>query len=286
VNDALALAEDLQTQAAGWSAEIELGYERRGERTVLARRRHHGPLTVQKLLYPEGDAVCQSIIVHPPGGIVGGDELAVSATVELGARAQITTPGAARWYGSAGATARQRISISVGEHGQAEWLPQETILFDGAIVESDLRVELCEDAAWFGWDIFCLGRSAAGERFERGRVRHRVEILRCGVPLWIERAKLDAGSRRLDSMACLRAQPVFGTLLATAEHVPDDLLSSCRALRTSSGEGGVTRLPGLFVARYLGDSTAAARHYFAAIWALARPALLGRAAVMPRIWST
>jgi len=117
-------------------------------------------------------------------------------------------------------------------------------------------------------------------------VRHRVEILRCGAPLWIERAKLDAGSPWLAAMAGLRAQPVFGTLLATAEHVPDDLLSSCRALRTSSGEGGVTRLPGLFVARYLGDSTAAARHYFAAIWALARPALLGRAAVMPRIWST
>jgi len=286
VNDALALAEDLQTQATGWSAEIELGYDRRGERTVLARRRHCGPLTVQKALYPEGDAVCQSIVVHPPGGIVGGDQLALSVTVGPGARAQITTPGAARWYRSTGATARQRISISVGGHGQAEWLPQETIVFDGAIAESDMRVELSEDAAWFGWDIFCLGRSAAAERFERGQLRQRVELLRCGVPLWIERAKLDAGSRRLDSMACLRAQPVFGTLLATAERVPDDLFSSCRALRASGGEVGVTRLPGLLVARYLGDSTEAARRYFAAIWTLCRPALLGRAAVTPRIWST
>jgi urease accessory protein len=286
VNDALALAEDLQTQAAGWSAEIELGYERRGERTVLARRRHHGPLTVQKALYPEGDAVCQSIVVHPPGGIVGGDQLALFVTVEPGAHAQITTPGAARWYRSAGAAARQRLSINVGERGQAEWLPQETIIFDGAVAESDMRVELSEDAAWFGWDIFCLGRSAAAERFERGRLRQRVEIVRCGVPLWIERARLDAGSPWLVATAGLRAQPVFGTLLATAEHVPNDLFSSCRALRASSGEVGVTRLPGLLVARYLGDSTAAARRYFAAIWALARPALLGRRAVAPRIWST
>jgi urease accessory protein len=286
VNDALVLAEGPHMQATGWSAGIELGYERRGERTVLARRRHHGPLTVQKALYPEGDAVCQSIVVHPPGGIVGGDQLELSVTVAPGACAQITTPGAARWYRSAGAVARQRISISVGERGQAEYLPQETIIFDGAIAESDMRVELSEHAVWFGWDIFCLGRSAAAERFQRGRLQQRVELLRCGVPLWIERAKLDAGSPWLAAMPGLRAQPVFGTLVAAAERIADDLLSSCRALSASRGEVAVTRLPGLLVVRYLGDSTAAARRYFAAIWTLARPALLGRKAVAPRIWST
>jgi urease accessory protein len=286
MNDAVTLVKDVVCEAAGWSAELELRYERRGDRTVLSRRRHQGPLAVQKALYPEGDTVCQSVIVHPPGGIVGGDELGLSVEIGAGAHAQLTTPGAARWYRSAGPPARQRISISVGEHGVGEWLPQETIIFDGAIAECDTRVELSEGAVWVGWDIFCLGRRAAGERFEQGRLRQRVEILRCGVPEWIERAVLEADSPRLTSLSGLSGEPVFGTLLAAAERVSDGLLAACRALRASGGEIGVTRLPGLLVARYLGESNAAARDYFTAIWALARPALLARAAVPPRIWST
>jgi urease accessory protein len=286
VNDAVAFAESVESRVPGWRAGLELDYERHGERTVLSRRRHHGPLAVQKALYPEGAAVCQSVVVHPPGGIAGGDRLDISIRVGPDARAQLTTPGAARWYRSAGAAAHQAVTISVGEHGQAEWLPQETIIFDGAVAECDLRVELAENAAWLGWDIFCLGRRAASERFEHGRLRQRVEIFRCGAPLWIERAILDASSSWLAAMAGLRARAVFGTLLAAAERVSDELLFSCRAVRASHGELGVTRLPGLIVARYVGDSTDAARSCFAAIWTLARPALLGRPAVAPRIWNT
>jgi urease accessory protein len=286
MNDAADAVEAAATQATGWSADLDLRYELRGERTVLARRLHHGPLSVQKSLHPEGDAVCQSVIVHPPGGIVGGDALALSVEIGASARAQLTTPGAARWYRSAGGTARQSIAVRVHEGAVAEWLPQETIIFDGAIADCEVRIELSERAAWFGWDIFCLGRRAAGERFEHGCLRQRVEVSRCGVPMWIERAILDAGATRLAAMPGLRSRSVFGTLLAAAESVSDELLSSCRALGVNSGEVGVTRLPGLLVARYLGDSTEAARSYFTAIWTLARPTLLGRAAVTPRIWST
>jgi len=286
MNEAVTLVNDVAEQAVGWSASLDLSYERRGDRTVLSRRRHQGPLVAQKALYPEGDSVCQTVIVHPPGGIVGGDELNLSVQIGAETNVQLTTPGAARWYRSAGAPARQRISISVGEDGAGEWLPQETIIYDGAIADCDTRIELCQGAAWLGWDIFCLGRRAAGERFARGRLRQRVEILRCGVPQWVERAVLEADSPRLTAASGVSGQSVFGTLVAAAESVSDELLTACRALHARGGEIGVTRLPGLLVARYLGDSGAAARDYFAAIWALARRALLGRGAVVPRIWST
>src|SRR5438094_9519722 len=111
--------------AASWKARLSLSFARDGNRSVLAGRSHEGPLVVQKPLYPEGGAICHAIVVHPPGGIAGGDELALSATVGDGAAALLTTPGAAKWYRSAGPWAKQSVAFDV--EGTLEWLPQETI---------------------------------------------------------------------------------------------------------------------------------------------------------------
>ncbi len=117
---------------AGWRARLELGFANEDSRTRLVRRAHEGPLVVQKPLYPEGEDVCQCIVVHPPGGIAGGDDIELRVDVESGAHAQLTTPGATRWYRNAGADAAQRIVFSVADGGVLEWLPQGTIVFDGA----------------------------------------------------------------------------------------------------------------------------------------------------------
>src|SRR5438045_6863059 len=117
------------TTMTGCQACLSLSYVRDGNRTLLAERRHTGPLVVQKSLYPEGDAVCQNVIVHPPGGIVGGDALEVSADAGPGAHAQLLTPGAAKCYRSGGALAHQRISLRAAQGATVEWLPQETIVF-------------------------------------------------------------------------------------------------------------------------------------------------------------
>ena len=92
------VAEEFAQQAS--IAELTLRYEKRDGRSVITQRRHYGPLLVQKPFYPEGDVVCHSIIVHPPGGIVAGDRLAIHVTLESGAHALITTPGATKWYRS------------------------------------------------------------------------------------------------------------------------------------------------------------------------------------------
>jgi urease accessory protein len=155
----------LPEHSPSWHAELHLGFASHGERTALRENRHCGPLRVQKALYPEGDSVCQAILLHPPSGIAGGDHLAISATIEAGAHAQLTTPGAGKWYRSGGAEASQTINFSLAEGATLEWLPQETIFFDGARARLETRVLLAADSRFIGWDILCLGRAAAGERF-------------------------------------------------------------------------------------------------------------------------
>src|SRR6059036_3586460 len=102
-----------RADVASWHARLELGYERCAERTVLTYRSHEGPLVVQKSLYPEGEAVCQNIVVHPPGGVVGGDRLALDIRLATQAHAQLTTPGAAKWYRSSDAIAHQSIDLHI-----------------------------------------------------------------------------------------------------------------------------------------------------------------------------
>ena len=264
---------------ASWQAELALDFERRAGRTVLARRRHAGPLQVQKPLYPEGDAVCHAIVLHPPGGIAGGDELEIGTAVGADAHALLTTPGAGRWYRSAGPWARQALSFRV--EGCMEWLPQETILFDGALAHMTTTIDLAPGARYLGWEILCLGRTGSGERFARGTARVATEIRRAGKLLWLERGRIDGGGALLDSPAGFGRHTVCATLLATSE-IDAACLAACR----SDPEVALTCPPGLVVGRYLGDSSEQAKRCLARLWSLLRPGLMGRAAIEPRIWRT
>ena len=170
--------------------------------------------------------------------------------------------------------------------GQLEWLPQETIVFDGALAETDTEVELGAGAGLIGWDIVCLGRTGSGERFTRGSYRSSIRIRREGKLLWLERGRIDGGGKLLDSPAGLAGSPVFGTLFAAFSNFDRKMLEELREQTPISGRGAVTLLPGILLARYLGDSSEAARHYFIALWRILRPALTGREAAEPRIWRT
>jgi urease accessory protein len=267
-----------------WKASLALGFSFENQKTILIRKIHDGPLVVQKPLYPEGGGVCHAIVVHPPGGIAGGDELALEATAGKDASALLTTPGATKWYRSAGAWARQSVAFDV--QGTLEWLPQETIVFDGALCDARYEVDLAAGAGIIGWDIVCLGRTGSGERFSRGTYRSSVQVRREGKLLWLERARIDGGGRLLDSPAGLAGQPVFGTLFASSLNVNQELVAEIRNTEPETGRGAVTLLPGILLARYLGDSTEAAKRYFIALWRILRPAMAGREAIEPRIWNT
>ena len=267
---------------AGWRAEIALGYERRGARTVLAQRRHDGPLVVQKPLYPEGDAVCHTIVVHPPGGIAGGDELEIRARAGAGAHALLTTPGAGKWYRSTGAWARQRVGFELKENAALEWLPRQTILFESAMADMELSVDLGAGARYIGWEILCLGRTGSGERFARGRCRLSTQIRREGRLLWLERGEIQGGGPLMDSAAGLNGQTVCATMLAAAPEVGQDLLVVGR--KAMGGSVALTLLAGVLVARVLGDSSEAVHALFARLWSVLRLPVMGRESHEPRIW--
>ena len=265
---------------------MELAFERRGERTVLARRAHDGPLVVQKALHPEGAGVCHAIVVHPPSGVAGGDELRLDATLDAGAHALLTTPGAGKWYRSAGPWASQDVRLDVRDDAILEWLPQETILYDGARARISWSASLGPRARLVAWDIFCLGRTGSGERFERGECRLQSNLSRGAQRLWWESAPIRPDARVRASAAGLAARPVFGTLLIAAPAIEPAWLQQAREARARDGEGAATSLPGVLVVRYVGESAEAAREYFGVLWRSLRGPVLGREPAEPRIWRT
>ncbi len=266
-----------------WHAELELAYARFGDSTRPVKRRHLGPLRVQKHLYAEGPEVCQHIVVHPPAGIAGGDTLDLSVQAGERAWAQLTSPGAAKWYRAA-SVARQSLNLQVEAGATLEWLPQETIVYSGAQAELSTRIELHGDARLFYWDIVALGRPAAGERFSQGHFHANLDIRRDGRLLWHERQRITGNDGLLDSPIGLDGQPVFATLLVSGE-IDSELLERCREI-ACAGRGDLTQLPGLLVGRCLAAEALQARAWLIELWRLLRPALLGREAVPPRIWST
>ena len=271
----------------GWEARLALTYSLRGKRTVLSGREHSGPLLVQKPLYPEGDAVCHSIILHPPGGIAGGDKLALEARLGEGSAALLTTPGAGKWYRSMGERACLGQRFDIASAAVLEWLPQPAIVFDRAHAETKTEIYLEQDALYLGWDLTCMGRTASGERFNSGELRQRTEVWQQGRRLWCEYARLTGGDPMLASKAGLAGCSVSATLIAAGKEIQKDLLAQCRGIAPEAGErSGITVMPHVLLARYLGHSSEAAMHYFIALWALLRPALAGRNAVLPRIWAT
>ena len=279
------MPRDASPPQTGWRANLSLAFENRSGRTVLAKRTHDGPLVVQKAFHCEDDDACHAIVVHPPGGIAGGDELNVVVRTEEGARAVLTTPGAGKWYRSSGAWARQRVSLEVAPGAVIEWLPQENIVYDGALAELSWEADLAGDARLVSWDIACLGRTGSGERFTRGALRIHSRLRRNGRLAWLERGHIGASSL-LTSPAGLDGRPVVGTLVVSAPSIDPEWTAVARACLPTQGEAAVTALPHVLLARYRGDSSEAARAHFTAIWEALRKPVLGREAIRPRIWST
>jgi urease accessory protein len=285
-----ALFVDSKTQADGWLGRLELGFEEVAGATRLLHRKHEGPLRVQRALFPEGPSVPHVLVLHPPGGVVGGDRLEISIDMGPRSRALITTPAAQKLYRSAGPEAQQLNCLKLGRDAELEWLPGETIAFDGAVVRTTTRVVLEHGSAFIGWEISCYGCPSSGVSFERGRLEQRCQIFRREEPLLIERTLVsgDAGVRA--GSWALRGNPVLAALYAVPR-VPSDIDALVRLLRerthsSSKVTSAVTSLGELIVVRASGSQVEPVRELLVASWRALRPRLLGRDAVIPRIWAT
>lgn len=267
--------------APAWQASLRLGFARDGAATRLLRREHRGPLRVQKALYPEGPETCHVIVVHPPGGVVGGDRLSIALDAGADCRVLATSPGAAKWYRSNGRVSAQQVLLRAGAGAAIEWLPQESIFYDDAQVALEHEVELEAGACYLGSEILCFGRQAAGERFMQGRVRQRTRIRQAGRLLWWEQGSLDPAA--IASPLGLSGGTVCATFLAVGPPAPPGVLAG---LRAADPRLGLSQVKSVLVARHLGEDGEAARLAMLRVWRALRPHYLGRAACAPRIWNT
>jgi urease accessory protein len=311
----------------GWQAQLRLGFVRKRGGTRLASALHTGPLRVQRPFHPEGDAgPCHVYVLHPPGGVVSGDQLELDVQLDEATHVLLTAPGATKLYrarrapaggaeaagserqpnieaagsgqgphssapaswgqhGAVGVSIRQRFRVGPG--ARVEWLPHETIAYDGAQAALSTRVELAEDATYVGWELLCLGRPAAGERFRQGELRSELAIVRAGRLVYLERGHFRGGDAVLDAPWGLSGQPVLATFVVAAPGAHDDWLSAVREQVVSeAGLFALTLVSGVLIARFLGGSTREARALFEQAYAVLRPLYAGRQAVHPRIWST
>ncbi len=278
--------------ARGWDAELGLSLQQRGDRTWLVENRHRGPLRVQRPFYPEASGCCHLYLLHPPGGMVLGDLLQINISLGIGAKALATTPSAGKLYDTRGAheLQQQLVSIAVAADACVEWLPQETIVFDGANGRLHTRLVLQGSARACLWDIVCLGRPAANEALVRGGCHQILEVWRDGRPVLIERNRFIGGDPLLQARWGLAGAPVSGTFLATLKPSRDRVDALVEELTQLAPppdhQWGLTQKDDIFLARYLGRSTRICRGGFETLWRHLRPDLTGAPAVAPRIWNT
>ena len=284
----------------GWSARLNLRFESRevlgSSRTVMTERNHFGPLRILKPLYPEGHDICHGVVVHPPGGIVAGDSLAIDVQVAAHANALITTPGTQKWYRSSGKLATAVTRLCVADGATLEWMPQETMVFDGAWVEQVLDVTLAPGARFFGWEMLCLGRTTRGERFTTGEFRQRIRLLRLdadahqGAPMWRESMVLVGDDALLTSALGMRGLPVIATAWIVFLPETQDSATLLSEIRTVLSDAPLAATsspePGLIVVKAIGDATESVRNFLIAVWSKIRMQVFRRTPELPRIWST
>ncbi|MCF6323906.1 MAG: urease accessory protein UreD [Gammaproteobacteria bacterium] len=276
-------------QSSSWQASLALRFAQRARRTALVHRKHVGPLRVQSPFYPEGE-VCHVYLLHPPGGVVGGDQLHINVEVEEGAHALLTTPASGKFYRSNGLIALQQQNLTVQKDATLEWLPQDTILFSNSHVQMNTRVELEAGARFIGWEMLCLGRPASDELYESGLCRQTFELWREGEPLFIERARFDGSQAFMQHAWGMQGYTVSATLVAT--NADTEVLKAAREVELgvdandNNGLLSCTLMGDLLVCRLLAYQGETARLTFSRVWQKIRPLLIGREASVPRIWNT
>lgn len=274
-----------------WHAKLDIDYQVESARTV-ARHQHTGPLRVLQSLYPEGDAICHNVLVHPPGGLVGGDTLDISVAASGNAHGLITTPGATRFYRSAGEPAVQQTRITLQDQARLEWLPLEAICYNSCLAQNRLTLELGREAEFMGWDITAFGLPGAGLPFLAGDFLQHIEV----PGVWLERGHMDASDTRLmDGPLGLAGQRCMASLFFVSgvplernrREAGLDIARQIMAAHALHATAGATcPNPQVMVVRVLSPLVEPAADLLRQVWMAWRAHFWQLSAVSPRIWST
>ena len=280
-------------QGRRWAASLTLGFEGRQQDgrpvTRMPIALHQGPLRVQRPFYPEGKhGCCHVYLLHPPGGLVSGDALQINATVGTGAHALLTTPAAAKLYKADrnGVAWAQHTKLTVEDGGTLEYLPQETLAFDGSRGTQTTTIEMGSRSQCIGWEILALGRPASELPFATGQLEQRFHLTRDGVPVWQERQTLDPKHRRFKGKWGQGGHTVQATLWAVGLEEEADAIEHLREALPDHPRWAVTRRGGVMLLRYLGNERNEAWAICQQAWEILRPRLTGQPAHVPRIWLT
>jgi urease accessory protein len=278
-----------------WHASLKLHYQSApladaAPRTTL-QFVHDGPLRVLQSLYPEGPAVCHNVLVHPPGGIVGGDTLDIQVQIDSNAHALITTPAATRFYKSMGAAGTQQVDVKLHSGARLEWLPLETIAYNGCNAFNKAVFSLEPGAEMIGWDMTALGLPHADLPYVRGSIEQHIEVK----DAWLERARIDAtDTRLLQSPLGLAGHLCMGTLFFAAgdaieRNRRDTLLEKVRAILSAhplaSTAGATSPHPRVIAVRLLAPMTEPAMELLQQVWLALRQVAWNMPDTVPRIWS-
>ncbi len=274
-----------------WHAHLDLDYRMEAGRCV-ARHAHTGPLRILQSLYPEGGSICHNVLVHPPGGLVGGDTLDIGIRVAPGAHGLVTAPGASRFYRSDGEPALQRTAITLDADARMEWLPPEAICYSGCLAENRLTLTLAPGAELLGWDVTALGLPAAGKPFDAGQFCQHIEV----PGVWLERAHIQAlDTRLMNSPLGLAGHRCMGTLFFVAgsklaRHRRQEALDKAREVIQAHplrATAGATSPDGqVVVVRVLAPVVEPAMALLRQVWLAWRRHFWQQEACSPRIWST
>lgn len=270
-----------------WKATLELSFAEKNNKTILTGKKHSGPLMVQKPFYPESNGCCHIYLIHPPGGIVGGDSLSLSAQLEKNSHALITTPAATKFYRSTGIQASQSQTINLEENAILEWLPQETVYFNDTNALSTTRINLNNTNRFFAWEIQCLGLPAQKEYFISGKCFQKLEIWKDKKPILLETNRLIGGEKLLDASWGLQGHKSVGTFVTSNIDTTIDIDTIKEiAHKYNNLSNSYTSLNGLFIIRAMSAYAEIVKDFFAELWQTLRPQVLQLESSTPRIWHT
>jgi urease accessory protein len=273
-----------------WRAELKLDYTRESQRSV-ARYLHQGPLRILQSLYPEGDQICHNVLVHPPGGLVGGDILDIQITVAEGAHGLISTPSATRFYKSGGQAALQQVVATLDPGARLEWLPLEAIAYNDCEATNRAIFNLAPSAELITWDVTALGLPSSDMAFTQGHFQQHLEI----PGVWLERGNIRGEDTRwlnsplgLAGSKCL-ASLVFASGSAINSDRTTQALEAAREVIESHPlrlQAGITCAhPQVIVLRVMSPLVEPTMDLLKKVWAVWRHTLWALPSTPPRIWS-